>query len=174
MPEQLLLQLSEMTELREWLFGYGTLMNMHSRNSTVNTFDAIPVRIIGYRRKWDILTHGVGIIHTDQSTDTVNGVLTRLSPTSIIEFDTREIPWGFKRISLSIHQCHILTEFLDDHDKDTAILPKIGDIIWTYGKGAKTPKILQPHTYITYGGLYIYTDTPTYIYYEVHLPLPFY
>ena len=121
--------MSRSSSRTEWLFGYGSIINRDSRNGTSNTFETYPARIYGFKRKWDQVYHGVGVIKTSENNDTVNGVLSRITSGSIGDFDLRECPYGYVRTEIPFQKCQILSEII----KDKPLLsPKPGDIIYTY------------------------------------------
>jgi hypothetical protein len=92
----------------DFVFGYGSLINSASRNSTASTpIPAIPVRVsaaFGFRRCWNDRSPSgftaLGLCKTgaDSSGNTVNGVLYPVQGEDLSKFDLREE--GYTRVEV--------------------------------------------------------------------------
>ncbi|WP_162062516.1 gamma-glutamylcyclotransferase family protein [Vibrio taketomensis] len=102
--------------MKQYIFGYGSLINSASRQLTGQTADAIPAIARGLCRYWGkvdesyilaplVVTKGKGMI---------NGVLLQVDNTQLSEFDLRER--GYQRIAISARdlECQLS---LGDTDK---------------------------------------------------------
>jgi hypothetical protein len=84
----------------QFIFGYGTLMNTHSRNATAGEpIEAIPVRVspaFGYARSWAVQSPsgftalGLRKVDPGEKGSTINGVLYPVKPGELAKFDARE------------------------------------------------------------------------------------
>jgi len=78
----------------QYLFCYGSLINRESRIATAIVGKAIPGRVIGYQRGWNVIAPyigmtGVGIIPTESAV--CNGVFVAVGDEELAMFDKREI-----------------------------------------------------------------------------------
>jgi cation transport regulator ChaC len=79
--------------MKDYIFGYGSLINDFSRMRTGQTGEIIPARVSGIRRQWNISssvskTTYVGIIKEQGST--CNGVIVFVDEDELRKFDDRE------------------------------------------------------------------------------------
>lgn len=77
----------------QYLFGYGSLINADSRARTGKTGMAMPARLRGFQRAWNVAARrgkftAVGI--TPQPQASCNGVLVEVPPPELSRFDARE------------------------------------------------------------------------------------
>jgi hypothetical protein len=92
----------------QFIFGYGSLINAASRNSTVGrVVPAIPVRVsaaFGYLRAWDdrsssgFTALGLRKPNANESASTINGVLYPVEGGDMAKYDIRE--QGYKRVEV--------------------------------------------------------------------------
>ncbi|RQW63104.1 gamma-glutamylcyclotransferase family protein [Vibrio viridaestus] len=87
-----------------YIFGYGSLMNSSSRKLTGQTGEAIPAIVSGLVRYWGKVddSYSASPLVSDIGEGIVNGVLLEISPSDLIDFDSRER--GYKRIKLLAEQ----------------------------------------------------------------------
>jgi hypothetical protein len=84
-----------------YVFAYGSLMNAESRASTGRSGVAIPARVEGFQRSWNVgdqaarLTF-LGVVQQEESA--TNGVLVSASAAELLRFDRRET--GYTRINV--------------------------------------------------------------------------
>jgi len=100
-----------MNEMRTFIIGYGSLMNVASRNLTGSTGDSFPMLLGGYRREWGVPvnalgkpTHGwtaMAVAESHQSRIAV--VAMEVDESALILFDARER--GYRRIAVPASQC---------------------------------------------------------------------
>ena len=92
----------------QFIFGYGSLINSTSRNSTVGKIvSAIPVRVsaaFGYIRAWDdrsssgFISLGLRKPREGEKASTINGVLYPVGGGDIAKYDIRER--GYRRVEV--------------------------------------------------------------------------
>ena len=95
----------------QFIFGYGSLINTASRNSTASApIPAIPVRVsaaFGYIRTWNdrspsgFTALGLRKPRTGESASTINGVLYPVDGDDMSKFDAREE--GYARVEIPHH-----------------------------------------------------------------------
>ena len=106
-----------------YIFGYGSLINSHSRRITGIAGDSIPVRAQGLQRYWvsfgNYPMRSVGVVTKQDGL--CNGVIFEVPATQILLFDEREV--GYLRQALD----PTALQFLDD---DIAFNPK--QPVWVY------------------------------------------
>jgi cation transport regulator ChaC len=93
----------------QFIFGYGSLINSASRNSTAGkTVPAIPVRVsaaFGYVRAWDdrstsgFTALGLRKPGANEKAGTINGVLYPVEGGDMAKYDVRE--QGYRRVEVS-------------------------------------------------------------------------
>lgn len=86
---------------KNFLFGYGSLINSESRKRTGQSGIAVPVRVKGIQRQWNLVVPsaaltGVGAIAKEGSC--CNGVIAPVSESELPKFDERELPHGYTRV----------------------------------------------------------------------------
>jgi len=77
-----------------YLFGYGSLISRESRNRTVKTGRAVPVRVRGLQRAWNVIAPemkiaGVGVVVHESAG--CNGVLVEIDESELPALDRREL-----------------------------------------------------------------------------------
>ncbi|MDV7103562.1 gamma-glutamylcyclotransferase family protein [Vibrio sp. TH_r3] len=84
-----------------YIFGYGSLLNTHSRLLTGQTGDAIPVVVRGLVRHWSLIddSYQLSPLAIEIGEGQVNGVLLEVDDSSLGEFDIREA--GYSRIKIN-------------------------------------------------------------------------
>jgi cation transport regulator ChaC len=85
---------------KNYIFGYGSLINSKSRDTTGATNTVLPVRIKGLKRTWTQPIHADKVIALEvkESKDcTCNGVLLEIPSEELPKFDKREA--GYTRIA---------------------------------------------------------------------------
>ncbi|MCF7362971.1 gamma-glutamylcyclotransferase [Vibrio diazotrophicus] len=94
-----------------YIFGYGSLMNSHSRQLTGQTGSAIPVIAHGLVRSWGKIddTYAISPLVVNTGEGQVNGVLLEIDDAALVEFDRRES--GYQRVSLQPNQIETEHEF---------------------------------------------------------------
>jgi hypothetical protein len=88
--------------MKNYIFGYGSLVNIQSRNITGESVLIGPVRVRGLRRSWNVQTRestALGLIEIPESI--CNGIIVSVSDQELERFDVREIPTKYRRIELS-------------------------------------------------------------------------
>eukprot|EP00483_Globobulimina_turgida_P011628 UN11650 len=110
-------------EKAHYIFGFGSLINTRSRNNTCKTFDAYPIRLHNYKRRWNRLEGPtqpwMGIIPIKGCT--VNGVVFKANETMIKAFDARELKWGYQRKQICIENIELLTDKITLNHKNDVI-----------------------------------------------------
>jgi len=81
-----------LTEMKHYLFGYGSLINTASRLRTADT-DAIPARVVGWQRAWNFYNperkrNALGVFAKENAQ--CNGVILEVTEESLAKFDQRE------------------------------------------------------------------------------------
>ena len=128
-----------------FIFGYGSLICSKSRAKTGDSGQAIPVRVNGLERQWNLpfeseiagrLIIAVGVIVNSERT--CNGVITPVPVRELPKFDAREE--GYTRVKLDPKE---VTAFLPDD-----VIPQ-GDI-WVYlvddlQKPSKEAQLMQSY-----------------------------
>ena len=110
-----------------YLFGYGSLISQESRLATGRTGKAIPVRVKGLQRSWNVIAFemrmaGVGIVPLESAT--CNGVLVAIEERELPAFDKREIEGtnhNYARVEIKKEDIYGLIENIESKSK-----------IWTY------------------------------------------
>lgn len=80
---------------RNFMVGYGSLMNARSRAKTGDTGSAFPARVSGFRREWSYgqskrSMTALGARQTGSAADTLNAVIVTVAAASLPKFDERE------------------------------------------------------------------------------------
>lgn len=96
--------------MKNYLFGYGSLISKQSRLATGKTGVAIPVTIQGFQRAWNIISpemkiSGVGVV--PQTDSICNGILVEIDENEIPLFDKRELEgsnYNYERLAISHNQ----------------------------------------------------------------------
>lgn len=90
--------------MKDYIFGYGSLINEESRAKSGHSGKAIPVIVYGIKRSWsvNIKDHNLTVLGArfDKSSK-CNGVIVKIPDGELHKFDKRELPFGYKRIALS-------------------------------------------------------------------------
>lgn len=98
-----------MSEQRQFIFGYGSLINSISRDATGETGRAWPVEVSGYARHWAVMSPDFGMSSVAVVSDveaSCNGVVVEIDPGQIPHFDKRES--GYQRAALELRQLNCL------------------------------------------------------------------
>ena len=84
-----------------YIFGYGSLLNSHSRKLTGQTGEAIPVVVSGLIRHWSLIddSYQLSPLAVEIGEGQVNGVLLEVNDSSLNDFDIREA--GYSRIKIN-------------------------------------------------------------------------
>ncbi|MFA5856037.1 MAG: hypothetical protein WC867_01665 [Candidatus Pacearchaeota archaeon] len=85
--------------MKDYLFGYGSLIGQKSRDEEGITFDPVPIRLFGYRREWNVKVDnhngmgimGLGVIKSRKSY--CNGIL--FGCEDIEDFKRREFKFDY-------------------------------------------------------------------------------
>ncbi len=96
--------------MKNYLFGYGSLINKKSRSATGKTCNAYPVKLLDFRRGWNLIAPtmkmiGLGIFKNEDSV--CNGVLIEIDESEIPAFDKREIEgsnFNYERVEIAPHK----------------------------------------------------------------------
>jgi len=114
-------------EIKQYVFGYGSLINPQSRKKSTSSTKAFPVKVKGIRRSWSFLVDlqnekatALGASYLKNSV--CNGVLIEVSEKQLKDFDKREKSVGYKRIRIKNKDIKSLTSF--DLQKNS--------IVWVY------------------------------------------
>jgi hypothetical protein len=80
--------------MRNYLFGYGSLISKQSRHKTAETGAAVPVTIQGFQRAWNLISRkmeitGVGVL--PQKDSICNGILVEVEENQLPLIDKREM-----------------------------------------------------------------------------------
>ncbi|MCB0345937.1 MAG: gamma-glutamylcyclotransferase [Bdellovibrionales bacterium] len=96
--------------MKQYIFGYGSLISAEVRNQTSTSQDVIQARVKGYRRFWSgFPLYGWAPLAVRTSTDaTCNGALIGVSEEQIEAFDSREVSYVRKLVE------HDQIELLED------------------------------------------------------------
>ncbi len=83
-----------------YIFGYGSLINRHSRLLTSRTGEAVPAIVNGLQRHWGKVdgSYKISPLVATVGEGHCNGVLVKVEDGSLVEFDRREK--GYRRIEL--------------------------------------------------------------------------
>ncbi|OLQ77635.1 hypothetical protein BIT28_04595 [Photobacterium proteolyticum] len=83
-----------------YIFGYGSLINHHSRLLTSQTGKAVPATVNGLQRHWGKVdgSYKISPLVAMLGKGHCNGVLVKIGENSLVEFDRREK--GYRRIEL--------------------------------------------------------------------------
>lgn len=83
-----------------YIFGYGSLINRHSRQLTGQTGEAVPVVVDGLHRRWGKVdgSYRIAPLVCEPGDGRCNGVLVRVHDGFLPEFDRREK--GYRRMPL--------------------------------------------------------------------------
>tara|TARA_Y100000310_G_C20655992_1_gene801992 strand:+ start:284 stop:898 length:615 start_codon:yes stop_codon:yes gene_type:complete len=97
--------------MKQYLFGYGSLINKESRLRTAKTGEAVPVRVAGLQRAWNYHNprrkrNVLGATFVEGST--CNGVIVEVSQENLEKLDEREN--GYDRMELKAENISILGE----------------------------------------------------------------
>lgn len=122
-----------------YIFGYGSLINGHSRQLTGQTGDAVPAIVSGLQRRWGKVNgrYKIAPLVAEIGEGSCNGVLVRINNDSLIDFDRRER--GYRRIEL------------DPKNVSASLGVLLTDPIWVYVKvNPEPPCEVQPimQTYV--------------------------
>ncbi len=88
-----------MTE-KNFIFGYGSLINGNNRKLTGHTGYALPIRVQGVRRSWGLAVVESGMMAVCLTLDQAsycNGMLVEVDLPELIKFDERELIHGYER-----------------------------------------------------------------------------
>ena len=91
--------------VQNYIFGYGSLINSHSRKVTGETGRAVAVKVSGFARHWSNLSSGFGmssVVVIVDPKETCNGVLIEVDASELRSFDLREK--GYKRVLIELAQ----------------------------------------------------------------------
>jgi hypothetical protein len=93
--------------VNHYVFGYGSLINAESRARTGRTGAAIPARVRGFQRSWNVVDRVarltfLGVVR--QETVLTNGMLVSVSAADLPRFDRRE--GGYTRIE--VDRAHVV------------------------------------------------------------------
>ncbi|MGF1726999.1 gamma-glutamylcyclotransferase family protein [Photobacterium nomapromontoriensis] len=110
-----------------YIFGYGSLINRHSRTLTGQTQEAIPATVSGLQRHWGKVegNYPISPLVAAVGEGMCNGVLVSVDKSALAQFDQRER--GYNRIELDPMQ------FETPHLFDT------NQPIWVYTKSLPEP-----------------------------------
>lgn len=122
-----------------YIFGYGSLINAHSRRLTGQTQAAIPATVKGLQRHWGKVddSYHIAPLVAMPGEGECNGVLVRVDDAALASFDIRER--GYQRIALDPLQLRT-TQPIDTNQP-----------IWVYTKESPmAPCVVQPimQTYV--------------------------
>ncbi|PSW17614.1 gamma-glutamylcyclotransferase [Photobacterium sanctipauli] len=122
-----------------YIFGYGSLINHHSRTRTGQTSEALPVTVEGIERHWGKIDsrYTISPLVARMGEGECNGVLMRVCDVALKQFDQREM--GYQRIELAPEQ------IVTNHDFDKR------QPIWVYVRSEHEPPCeVQPimQTYV--------------------------
>lgn len=122
-----------------YIFGYGSLINRHSRQLTGQTGKAVPAVVNGLQRQWGKVDgrYKIAPLVAAVGEGHCNGVLVKVGCDSLTEFDQREK--GYRRIELDPMQVVVSGE------------ATLSDPIWAYVRvNPDAPCELQPimQTYV--------------------------
>ena len=96
-------------KIKDYIFGYGSIINTNSRNYTKEKIIGKPIPVIlkkkaGYKRNWVTLEnskHGkysfLGISKSKKNADNINGIIFPINNKDIKNFDKRENPDYYRR-----------------------------------------------------------------------------
>ena len=106
--------------MRHYLFGYGSLINRESRLVTSCTGEAVPVRVSGLQRAWNIVApemgiSGVGVVV--EKSARCNGVLVEIDASQLPAFDKRELDdtnFSYQRVQILTSDITGLTSGFDE------------------------------------------------------------
>ena len=90
--------------IQNYIFGYGSLINPESRAKTGESGIAIPVRLWGVQRAWNLVAHAfqlTGVGATYKPSSYANGVIIPVSESELPKFDEREVRHGYKRVPVN-------------------------------------------------------------------------
>ncbi|MBT4935273.1 gamma-glutamylcyclotransferase [Candidatus Woesearchaeota archaeon] len=101
--------------MKNFIFGYGSLISTESRVRTANTGDAIPVRVHGLQRAWNFHNkvrkrNALGVILNGDSV--CNGIITEVNEETFADFDVREE--GYNRIEIDPKNIEVLKDSLPE------------------------------------------------------------
>ena len=113
--------------MKKYIFGYGSLVNNRSRNTTLKrnseSFTTIINKDFGYIRKWNYYDKNINKIalglEKNINGDYINGILFNVEESELVELDKREI--GYERIIIP-------NKYIDSHN--LILSEKV--IIYTY------------------------------------------
>lgn len=96
----------EKQAMKEYIFGYGSLIEKESRlRTTPNAATVYPLRVHGFKRGWfgrtgvpGLSTTFLGCVKDENHDTTVNGVIYEVSPEELKETDERE--QGYERVKI--------------------------------------------------------------------------
>ena len=135
--------------IENYIFGYGSLISDESRAKTGESGRAIPARVKGIQRAWNLVAPafkltGVGATHKPNSY--TNGVIIYVPESELPKFDEREIKYGYKRIPVDQNDITMLIDGAVPNDN-----------IWVYvtdnpGKPTETEPIAQSYVDVIMSG----------------------
>lgn len=126
--------------MQHFIFGYGSLINSESRGKTAKSSEALPVRVKGIERAWNIAVPLMGMSAVgaiEQEGATCNGVVFSIDESELPAFDNREIRYRRVEIKRSMGWFSLFTNIDDVPCKSSMISCLTNDkipegTIWTY------------------------------------------
>ena len=105
---------------RHWLFAYGSLISLGSRDLSFKTISAIPAEACGFCGGWSSgsgnnILSGLGVIEREDSM--INGIILQLDESELLRADDRELSFGYVRRQVNRENIIVEPDVLSSKDK---------------------------------------------------------